>query len=84
MYLGINFYNRKLYLSGCLGSSSFTAGIMKIYKGSTIIDYIEITDQEEYDYIYYSSLAAGNYTFWVNMDWQTNAVPDYTFKIYSS
>ncbi|CDW81091.1 calpain family cysteine protease containing protein [Stylonychia lemnae] len=66
----------------CRNTSQRETGIMKLFKGDTLIDWKKTSSLNEYDYMYFNKvLAQGSYQLWVKMKWFDTEVKDYTIYI---
>jgi hypothetical protein len=78
-FIGIEFYNPRMYPIGCKTSS--TNALMKIKSGTSTLIYTYIYEWNGMNTYHAESLAAGTYTIEMTPTWNTVDVPDYTVRV---
>lgn len=84
-YAIVDFYPARMYPYSCRQGSS--TGVLSVYKndGTAISLNNQISDSAFSNYAYLQDAEPTTYVFKVDMDsWDSTAVPDYTFRIYSA
>ena len=82
VYIGADFYDPRMYASGCRQGQQ-TKGSYSLYKGSTLIDRYSFADNVGYGWTYYNPLTAGTYTMYFQPTWTPYDVRDYTVSVYA-
>jgi hypothetical protein len=82
VFVGMDFYNPRMYASGCRGGQQ-TTGSFSLLRGSTVLDKYSFNDQLGFGWTQYANLAAGTYTLQVDANWTPYDVRDYVISIYA-
>lgn len=83
-FIGMHFYNPRLYALTCRTSSQYSKASLKIYSpaGTLLFNYLA-ADWAGFNFKKFDNLAAGLYKVTVQATWLTTDVPDFTVRVYA-